>query len=475
MEQALSGLIDASLLFTIGLVFLVTLVGSYLRSRRKDPCLASFEDFHVTLERTDDKVIWGKLEIESTGLELFYQDDVQDEAHIESSYILYANEYENIQAIYRYADQLTPEGKQKRRRDIERSFHPGAWERSKRGLRTFVSTANDSLSEVFGLLVGRAKKPAGRYITDQGEAYLNKLGVNLIGHVGGVFDPLLERYIGQKVVVEIQEGDEVHEHVGIFKNYSPDFIEILDVQYPEPRLVDLNGCNDERKDCVRIKVEGTKMTVHNPTAQPILIHSLALGEESELFNVVVDSGESVELYPQNVGADAVLHVRMVRELDLIVPRTLCVVRHRAERFKPELLADIIFDVGFLLNPHGREDKMEERLRRRLEDAPWDGLAAANLATILLKRQEFEEARRLLRQALRVRYSLPDNGRRAEMELRELDRRTSSHKSSAKTRLSAAQGSQASAEAHVVPLPQASANGTGPRVRVTDVKTEMSKA
>ena len=115
MEQTLSGLIDASLLFTIGLVFLVTLVGSYLRSRRKDLCLASFEDFHVTLERTDDKVIWGKLEIESTGLELLYQDDVQDQAHIESSYILYANEYENIQAIYRYADQLTPEGKHKRR------------------------------------------------------------------------------------------------------------------------------------------------------------------------------------------------------------------------------------------------------------------------------------------------------------------------------------------------------------------------
>jgi len=136
-----------------------------------------------------------------------------------------------------------------------------------------VSTANDSLSEVFGLVVGRAKKPAGRCITDQGEAYLNKLGVNLIGHVGGVFDPLLERYIGQKVVVEIQEGDEVHEHVGIFKNYSPDFIEILDVQYPEPRLVDLNGCNAEREDCARIKVEGTKMTVHNPTAQPILLHS----------------------------------------------------------------------------------------------------------------------------------------------------------------------------------------------------------
>jgi tetratricopeptide (TPR) repeat protein len=148
------------------------------------------------------------------------------------------------------------------------------------------------------------------------------------------------------------------------------------------------------------------------------------------------------------------------------------VRHRAERFKPELLTDIIFDVGFLLSPERREDKMEERLRRRLKDAPWDGLAAANLATILLKKQEFEEARRWLRQALRVRYSLPDNGRRAEMELRELNRRTSSHKSSVTP--PAAEGSQTRGKAHTVSPSLQTSNGTGPHLQVTDVKTQMSK-
>ncbi len=431
MEQLFSGFIDAPLLFTIGLVFLVTLVGSYLRSRRKDPCLASFEGFHVTLEGTNNKIVWGKLELESTGLELLYRDDVQDEAHLETSYILYASEYENIQALYRYADQLTPEGKRKRQIDIERSFHPKLWERSKRSLRAFISTANDSLSEVFGILVGRAKKPAGRYITEQGETYLNKLGVNLIGHVGGVFDPLLERYIGQKVVVEIQEGDEVHEHVGIFKNYSPDFIEILDVQFPEPRSVNLTGADSGNAgtvngDCVQVRIEQNRMTVHNPMKQPVLLHSLEWDAEPELLNVVIDSGEAVELFPQQPLEHAVLHVRLVRELDMVVPRTRCVLRHRAERFKPELLPDIIFDVGFLLKPSQRDEEMEQRLRRQLDRTPNAALAAANLGSLLLKKQEHDEARRWLRHALLMRYSLPDNGRRAEMQLRELERRISVH-------------------------------------------------
>lgn len=424
MDEGLSALFDTSLLFTIGLVFLVTLVGSYLRSRRKDPCLTSFENFHVTLERTDDKIIWGKLEIEATGLELLYKNDVQDELHLESSYILYGTEYNEIQAIYRYADQLSSENRKKRLRDIERSFHPGPWEIGKRRLRAFIGTANDSFSEVFGLLVGRAKKPAGRYITDQGETYLNQLGKSLIGHAGGVFDPLLERYIGQKVVVEIQEGSEVHEHVGIFKNYSPDFLEILDVQFPEKRALTLSAGALPEADCVQVTVVENKMIVGNPTPQPALIYSLEYEADEELINVVVDSGESVELFPSQPLQKAQLHVRMVRELDIIVPRTRCVVRHRAERFQMSILPDIIFDVGFLLKPDQRDIEREVRLRRQLADNPRAAVAAANLGMLLLKKQEYEEARKWLQRALSMRNSLPDNGRRAEMELRELNRRLS---------------------------------------------------
>lgn len=424
MLDGITGFFDTSLLFTIGLVFLVTLVGSSLRSRRKDPCLASFEDFPVTLERTDNKVIWGSLALESTGLELLYQDDVQDEVHLESSYILYGSEYDQIQAIYRYADQLTPELRKKRQRDIERSFHPGLWERSKRGLRAFVGTANESLNEVFGLLVGRVRKPAGRYITDQGATYLNQLGHNLIGHVGGVFDPLLERFVGQKVVVDIQEGDEVHEHVGIFKNYSPDFIELLDVQYPEKRSVTLGAESASAVDCLDAICHANGLTVTNRMAQPLLLHAIDFGDEEELLNVVVNGHESIDLYVKRPCTEATLHLRIIRELDIVVPRTRCVVRHRAERFRTEFLPSIIFDVGILLNPGRKWQQQESQLRLELKENPVSALAAANLGSLLLQRQSYDEARRWLRHALSMRYSLPDNGRAAELQLRELERRCS---------------------------------------------------
>jgi tetratricopeptide (TPR) repeat protein len=445
MQDGFDALFDTSLLFTIGLVFLATLIGSYLRSRRKDPCLASFEKFQVTLERTDNKIIWGILELESTGLELMYKSDVQDESHLESSYILYGSEYNEIQAIYRYADQLSPENRKKRQRDMDRAFHPGLWQIGQRRLRAFVSTANDSLSEVFGMLVGRAKKPAGRYITDEGETYLNQLGKNLIGHAGGVFDPLLERYIGQKVVIEIQEDSEVHEHVGIFKDYSPDFLEILDIQFPEKRAVELQNEDSVDADCVQVTVVQNKMIVRNPTQQPVLLHSLEYEDDEELLNVVVDGGESVEIFPPHPLQQAQLHVRVVRELDIIVPRTRCVVRHRAERFRVAILPDIIFDVGFLLKPDRREIEHEKRLRHELANNPKSALAAANLGMILLKKQEYEEARKWLQRALSMRNSLPDNGRRAEMEMRELERRASKHQASTATSCQKKQGTSVSVD------------------------------
>lgn len=434
-------MIDTSLLFTIGLIFLATFIGSYLHSRRKDPCLQSFAGFHVTLEQNKGKVIWGILDVETSGLELNYRDDVQDEKHLESSYIIYAQEFNNIQALYRFADELTAENREKRRKDIKRSFHPGPLERAKRGFRRFVGTASDSLSEVVGLLVGRAKEPAGRYITDKGERYLNQISTNLIGHAGSTFDPLLERYIGQKVVIEIMEDDEIHEHVGIFKNYSPDFLEILDIQFPlkQTVTVGLDGYADA--EFVQAEMDGTELTVSNPRKQPLLLHTVIGNADieqaapmqrangtaplvEEMINSVVNGGERIALHLPKEYSRVDLHVRVVRELDMVVPRKRAVLRHRAERYESEVLPEIVFDVGFILNPSAKMKNKEQNLRRKLDSNANDALAAANLGTLLMQQKKYEEAERWLLHALTMRLSLPDNGHKATLQLRELNRHRS---------------------------------------------------
>jgi tetratricopeptide (TPR) repeat protein len=418
---------DLSFFISIGLIFLVALFGAYLRSIVRDRCLKSWDGFHITLEQIDGKLIWGVMHLEPTGMELSYLDTVQDEKHIESTFLLYNSEYKNIQAIYRYADKLSEWGKKQRARDIERSFHPGPLRRLGRKTRNFLSTATDSLNEVMGIVLGRVQKSGSRFLTEKDTAALGKLSGQVIGQTGSMYDPLLERYIGRRVVIELAEGNEVHEHVGIFKNYSADFIEVLEVQYPQHQTLRLTPEGTFESERIMVFGRDGALEVSNHDSWPILVVSLKDGDLEEPINAVVDAGETIVLHPASGSLRSPhLLVRAVQELDMIVPRNRSAVRHRAESAKPEKLADlvmdIVFDVGMVFAADSTRSARETRLREELRRDPMDALAAANLGELLLQKGSLNEAEKWLQQALRNNYSLPDGGRRVRMELREIERR-----------------------------------------------------
>jgi hypothetical protein len=112
---------------------------------------------------------------------------------------------------------------------------------------------------------------------------------------------------------------------------------------------------------------------------------------------------------------------------MIIPRNRCVIRHRAEFYRPEVLPSIIFDLGVKLRGGSKPSVQEARLRRQLQENPNAVATISNLGALLLQKQEYDEARRLLEQAWRLRFSLPDNGRRTQLLLQELDRKQSAWK------------------------------------------------
>jgi len=418
---------DLSFFISIGLVFLLALIGAYLRSMVRDRCLKSWDGFHITVERVDGKVIWGVMHLEPTGMELSYLDNVQDEKHIESTFLIYNSEYKNIQAIYRYADKLSEWGKKQRARDVEKSFHPGPLRRLRRKSRNFLSTATDSLNEVVGVVLGRVQKSGSRFLTDKDTATLGKLSGQVLGQAGSMYDPLLERYIGRRVVFELSEGNEVHEHVGIFKNYSADFIEVLEVQYPQRQALALTPEGTFESERLVVFRSNGALEVSNHDSWPILVICLKDGDREEAINAVVDTGETIVLHPQ-LGMQHTPHllVQAVQELDMIAPRSRCVVRHRAESAQPEKLADlvmdIVFDVGKVFSHDNSLAARETRLRDELRHDSMNALAAANLGALLLQSDNLIEAEKWLRHANAIADSLPDGGRRARMGLREVERR-----------------------------------------------------
>lgn len=414
------GLVDWSFIFTILVIMGAALVGSYLRSSHRDRVLRDFDGFHVTVETKSGRLIWGTMKLYPTGFELVYRSDVQDDdQHVETSYIFYKDEYPEIQAIYRYARDLNEEDQKRRARSIERSFHPGLLRRALRSLRNFMSTAADSLTDALGMMLGRARKPAAKLMTETSETYLKGIGKDIIGYVGTSYDPLLEDYVGTRVVMELVEQDEVHEHVGVMKEYSAEFLEMLDVYYPWPQMVKFRDqARTSVADRVIIEYRGQEVFIENSGEQPLYLERLTIEERSTELDAILTSGEQMVLPVGGEVDEVELHLRVASRLDVIVPRRHALIRHRAERYMPET----IFDIGLALVRRQGDEMEIDQLRQILRYAPEDAIAAAKLGELLFRHGMFVEAQRWLVVAQERCYLLPDRGNRVAQNLRLLRRR-----------------------------------------------------
>ena len=221
--------------FTLTIVFIIlsTIVGAFIKRCSRDKCLKDFLNDLVTLEERTGKIIWGKLRVENTGLELIYPAKNKDkDGHDEMSYILYKYEYPNMQALIRYHDELSEFAKKDREKELREAYHPTFLGRLKKRIQNIFKTIRDSIMEVVNLLISQAQKTtsAGSVLSSQ-DKYVSRMKQELIGSSGASFDPLLEKYIGNKVVFELIKGDKIVEYSGILKGYTAEFIEMMDINY----------------------------------------------------------------------------------------------------------------------------------------------------------------------------------------------------------------------------------------------------
>jgi hypothetical protein len=282
-----------------------------------------------------------------------------------------------------------------------------------------MSTATDSLTEALGMVLGRARKPAAKLMTDTSETYLKGIGKDIIGYVGTSYDPLLEDYVGTRVVMELVEQDEVHEHVGVMKEYSSDFLEMLDVYYPWPQKVTFKEqAKANVAEWVIVEYRGQEVFIENTGEQPLYLERLTVGEEGNELDAILASGEQMVLPVDGRSDEIELHLRVASRLDVIVPRSHALIRHRAERYMP----DTIFDIGRALVRREGDEMEIDQLRQVLRYAPEDAIAAAKLGELLFRHGHLAEAGKWLAVAQQWCFLLPDRGNRVAQNLRMLQRR-----------------------------------------------------
>jgi small nuclear ribonucleoprotein (snRNP)-like protein len=229
--------LDAGAITIIFIIF-SALVAVVLRKIKKDKCLKDFRDDMVTIELLSGQQYRGELTLKSSGLQFNYPELIEGEYNLKFlSFLIYKNEYPDIQALVRYHKDLTEEGKKLRQEDFQKTFHPSRWRKLRRSILNFLKIIKDAVIEIINMMSTHVSKttPVGAAISSN-DSQVNKMKNEVYGLVETSYEPLLEDYIGERVILELKRGSDWVKYNGVLKDYTAEFIELIDVDYaPEKK------------------------------------------------------------------------------------------------------------------------------------------------------------------------------------------------------------------------------------------------
>jgi hypothetical protein len=232
---------DSIFLLTLGFIFLGALFSNVMKWRNKDRVLKDLQGFHNTFEMQNGKRIWGKTQVYTNGMELYFSRSAKNSTGDPiNSYVFFRDDIDNIRAIYRSHSELSKEFQLQRRQEVQRVSSPDFFHIVQRKSRIFFNMFNDAIGEALNVFLSRMKGAgAGAVISTQSD-YLKKMGTTALSAVGNSYDPILERYINHRVVVALKDDGNYEEFCGFLKEYSSAWLSLLDCKITHIHKIDLD-------------------------------------------------------------------------------------------------------------------------------------------------------------------------------------------------------------------------------------------
>tara|TARA_B110001452_G_scaffold254082_1_gene245320 strand:+ start:2852 stop:3589 length:738 start_codon:yes stop_codon:yes gene_type:complete len=227
-----------SLTITILSIVVVTFLSAFIKGRKKDRCLKKVNGYFIHIYNSKQKTIWGRAEIESNSIVIDFENSNE---LTKKKFILYKNEFKNMQLIILLHSYLDKKQKLKRNRILKKFLRPGIFSKVKRKLGNVFATAKDAVNEIINLLMASAKTIGPmKSISPQGK-HLDRLKDDSMGNLkGNAYEPIWEKYIGKKVDVEIKE-DKSLKIEGVLVEYSQSYILLFDSSI---KGIEYDGPND---------------------------------------------------------------------------------------------------------------------------------------------------------------------------------------------------------------------------------------
>ncbi len=367
---------NASTIFywSLLLIFLTAIVTTIVTKWSRDKCLKRLHGYHVTLENNRGMVDWGRLKTLSSGIELTYDHPYIDtKGRKKTSYMLYQPEVEQqVLTIFRYHDELDEEGRSRRLQQVQTTFNPNLPRRFWRGVRNFVNTLRDAFNAAISAVVGQYQRmnPAASVLASSSGS-VTQIGQTLLGKFANAYEPLLEQYIGQPVIVEVADplnpNNKTIEYSGYLADYSQQFLAIFNVDHTTDRWIEFvlpdvqHGKPmaplppppplgapppvlpepDQYENDVALRIDGPRFKLQNTCKNPMVVRRLERSGFEPLEIGVVLPPNGILSLPARDAHGGKLCIEIIHLLDVVAPRKYAVVRHAGELVERPGLANVL--------------------------------------------------------------------------------------------------------------------------------------
>lgn len=324
-------MLDDLFWMTLLLIFLAPLFGAFFASIRKDRCLKSMDGYHMTYLDGAGRPCWGDLELSSHGFEIVFDETVVNGRGLEkASMLVPIGEGLSSIGFFRTPHVLNPEEKSLRDLQIRRTFQPGFWRRFTRRCRNVGNIIRDALVKSLTLAVGAvgSRHRVAEAITKQ-KGEVTDLGNTLASVFSNAYEPLLERHIGQRVVVEMQGiGDGASqplEYPGYLMDYTKDFIAIFQTHDQIMETIELHLERERIFEGGKCVLQKGEWTVSCLGTEALVVHRWEREGEARELGVLLLPGTSLQLSSKIQGGT--LYLDRVRNFDMVCPRSRAQVRY----------------------------------------------------------------------------------------------------------------------------------------------------
>jgi hypothetical protein len=224
-----------------------------------------------------------------------------------------------------------------------------------------VNTLRDAFSAAIGAVLGQYQKinPAGMVLATQG-TQVTQMSQSLLGRFGNAYEPLLEQYIGQPVILEVVDpinpNHQNTEYTGYLADYTEQFIAVFSVSHEVVETHTVTMPDMEQGDylpplppapapgaprlelppptkvenCMAMRIDGRKMYLQNTNYRPVVLRKFERdGFEPFPMGLSLAPNASVEM-PAHQARGAKITFEVVKQIDIVAPRKYATVRHAGE-------------------------------------------------------------------------------------------------------------------------------------------------